>query len=199
YTANGKFSFVAKTVELKGEGALKKAYDELKNKLEQEGIFDAETKKALPEFPRKIGVITSKQGAVIHDLLNNLGKFGFQIKMADSRVEGQEALGDLLSAIKTMSKQDIDLLVLMRGGGSLESLQPFNNEALIRAIVDFKVPIIVAIGHDKDVPLLALAADFAPSTPTAVTIALNKSWENALAQINLKERIILGKFSNALI
>ncbi len=195
YEANGRFSFVAKTIELKGEGALKKAYDDLKNKLEKEGIFAVENKKPLIEFPQKIGVITSKQGAVIHDLLNNLGKFGFKIKMVDSRVEGQEAISDLLSAVKTFAKQDIDLLVIMRGGGSLESLQAFNNEVLVRAIVGFKVPVIAAIGHDKDVPLLALAADYICSTPTAAANVINKSWEMAPLKINQSERIILEKFS----
>jgi len=199
YEGNGRFSFVAKTVELKGEGALKKAYDELKNKLEKEGVFAVENKKPLPDFPQKIGIITSKQGAVIHDLLNNLGQFNFKIKMVDSRVEGQEAISDLLGAIKTLAKQDIDVLVIMRGGGSLESLQAFNNETLIRAIVGFKTPVIAAIGHDKDVPLLALAADYICSTPTAAAHALNKSWEMAPLKISQSERIILEKFNKSIV
>lgn len=199
YNVSGKFSFVAKTVELKREGALKKAYDELKNKLEKEGIFAIANKKPLPEFPQKIGIITSKQGAVIHDFLNNIGQFGFKIKMVDSRVEGQEAVADLLGAIKTFFKQDIDLLVLMRGGGPLESLQAFNNEAVVRAIVDFKVPVIAAIGHDKDVPLLALAADYICSTPTAAANAINKSWEMAPLKISQCQHVIFEKFSNVLV
>ncbi|MCX6789772.1 MAG: exodeoxyribonuclease VII large subunit [Candidatus Gribaldobacteria bacterium] len=196
YTANGKFSFVAKTVELKGEGALQKAYLQLKNKLEAEGLFADEKKRPLPEYPQNIGVITSKQGAVIHDLLTNLGKFGFKIKMVDSRVEGQEAISDLLGAIKALRKQKIDVLVIMRGGGSLESLQAFNNETLVRAIVDFPCPVIAAIGHDKDLPLLALAADYICSTPTAAANIISKSWEMAPLRISQCQRIIADWFND---
>jgi len=194
YEVNGRFSFVAKTIELKGEGALKKAYEQLKKKLDDEGIFAQERKRPLPELPQKIGVITSKHGAVINDLLTNLGQFGFMIKMVDSRVEGQEAISDLLGAVKAFRKQDIDVLVVMRGGGSLESLQAFNNEALVRAIVGFPCPVIAAIGHDKDVPLLALAADYICSTPTAAANIINKSWETALLKIGQQESFIFGRF-----
>ena len=196
YRATGKFSFVAKTVELKGEGALQKAYEQLKKKLDDEGLFAQERKRLLPEYPQNIGVITSKQGAVIHDLLTNLGKFGFQIKMVDSRVEGQEAVADLLAAIKTFRHKDIDVLIIMRGGGSLESLQAFNNEALVRSISDFSCPVIAAIGHDKDVPLLALAADYICSTPTAAANTINKSWEMAPLKISQAERIIADWFND---
>lgn len=190
YNATGRFSFVAKTVELKGEGALKKAYEQLKSKLEVEGVFAEERKKPLPEYPQNIGVITSKHGAVINDLLTNLGQFGFKIKMIDSRVEGQEAISDLLAAVEAFKKQDIDVLVIMRGGGSLESLQAFNNEALVLAISDFPCPVIAAIGHDKDMPLLALAADFMCSTATAAANTINESWKMAPLKINQCERVI---------
>jgi len=196
YNENGRFSFIADTIELKGEGALKKAYDDLKKRLDEEGLFAAERKRPLPEFPQNIGVITSKKGAVINDLLSNLGKFGFKIKMIDSRVEGQEAIKDLLGAVTQFKKQEIDVLVVMRGGGSLESLQAFNNEMLVRAIVDFPCPVIAAIGHDKDVPLLALAADFMCSTPTAAANTITKSWEMAPIRINQYERIIFEALGN---
>jgi len=194
YPASGRLSFKADTIELKGEGALKKAYEELKNKLAKEGIFDEERKKKIPDFPEKIGVITSKQGAVIHDFLNNIGKYGFKIKMIDSRVEGQEAVKDLLSAIRTFRKKNIDVLVVIRGGGSLESLQPFNNEALVKEIADFPVPIIAGIGHDKDTTLFTLAADASESTPTAVANLLNQPWERALLFLEIYERDIIGRY-----
>ena len=194
YLLDGRFRFKADTIELKGEGALKKAYEELKNKLENEGIFDQGRKKKIPMFPEKIGVITSKQGAVIHDFLNNIGKHGFKIQMIDSRVEGQEAIKDLLSAIRTFKKKNIDVLVVIRGGGSLESLQPFNNETLVKEIVDFPVPIIAGIGHDKDTPLFTLAADASESTPTAVANLLNESWDQALLFLERYERDIIGRY-----
>ena len=101
----------------------------------------------------------------------------------NSRVEGQAALKDLLAAIKAMRTKDIEALVVIRGGGSLESMQAFNNEVLVREISTFPVPIIAGIGHDKDVPLFALAADCMVSTPTAAAHALNRSWEEAYARI----------------
>ncbi len=195
YKPSGRFSLRAETIELVGEGALKKAYDELKAKLEAEGIFALEKKRPLPEYPQKIGLITSKTGAVIHDFLNNLGRFGYKIKFYDSRVEGQVAVSDLISAVKYFKKQEIDLLVIIRGGGSLESLQAFNNEMLIREVCDFPVPVIAGIGHDKDVPLICLAADLAPSTPTACARAINKSWEQAMSKIEILRRDLINGFS----
>ena len=171
-----------------GEGALKKAYDKLKQKLEKEGLFSSEKKKPIPEFPQRIGLITSETGAVIHDFLNNLGKYGYQISFVNSRVEGQIAVQGLLLAITYFSGKEIDVLVIIRGGGSLESLQAFNNEALVRKIADFKIPVICGIGHDKDVSLASLAADKAVSTPTAVTALLNRAWEKAIHDVVALEK-----------
>ena len=191
YAPNGRLSFVADTIEPAGEGSLKKQYDELKRKLEKEGIFDAKNKRPLPIYPQKIGVITAKQGAVINDFLTNIKRFGFKIKFVDSRVEGQGAVEDLMSAIRTLRKTDIEILVIIRGGGSMESLMPFNNELLIREIIGFPVPVVVGIGHDKDVPLACLAADKSESTPTAVANALSENWEKALVFLENQEKNIL--------
>jgi len=194
YAPNGRLSFVSDTIELAGEGDIKKQYDELLKKLTKEGLFNVENKRSIPKYPQKIGVITSKQGAVIHDFLNNIGKYGFNIKMIDSRVEGQGAVEDLLASIKTFRKMDIDVLVIIRGGGSMESLMPFNNELLVREVAGFPVPVLVGIGHDKDVPLVCLAADKSESTPTAVANLLNESWDQALLFLERFERQILNRF-----
>ena len=194
YAPLGKLSFIAESIELAGEGELKKQYDELKKKLTEEGIFAEERKRPIPKYPQNIGVITSKQGAVLADFLNNVGKFGFKIKMIDSRVEGQEAVGDLLSSIKTFKNKDIDVLVIIRGGGSFESLMPFNNEALIREVANFKVPVIAGVGHHKDEPLITFAADVSVSTPTAAANYLNQSWEEALLLLERYERGIIGSY-----
>ena len=193
YAPSGRLSFVADTVELVGEGALKKAYDDLRKKLEAEGVFAEERKRALPDYVSRIGVITSMKGAVIHDFENNLGKFGFVVKVIDSRVEGQQSVAPLLAAIKAMraltaaggtpADNAIEALVIIRGGGSLESLQAFNNETLVREVVDFPVPVIAGIGHDQDVPLMALAADYMTSTPTAAAHLLSRSWQDAYAKV----------------
>lgn len=198
YKPNGKLTFKVEMVELVGEGALKIAYDKLKIKLETEGLFAQSRKRELPDFPHRIGVITSKTGAVIHDFNTNLGKFGFQILFVDSRVEGALALKDLLSAMEILKDKNLDVLVIMRGGGSLESFLAFNNETLVRAISDFPSPVLTGIGHDKDVSLVALASDKNVSTPTAVANLLNSSWNEALSTVRLSEEKIFGRFLSLL-
>jgi len=198
YKPNGGLSLQVENIELVGEGALQIAYEKLKKKLSDEGLFGVDRKRELPEFPHRIGVITSKSGAVINDFLSNIGKFGFEIRFVDSKVEGQDAIKDLLSAINTLKKEDIDVLVLMRGGGSLESFQAFNNEMLVRAVADFPVPVITGIGHDKDAPLVSMVSDRNVSTPTAVANLLNESWERALSNVSLAEEKIFNIFASSL-
>jgi exodeoxyribonuclease VII large subunit len=179
YAPRGDLSFKVRAMELTGEGVLKKRYEALKKKLAAEGIFAEERKRAIPEYPERIGIVTSRNGAVIHDILNNLGRFGFKVSLADARVEGPEAVESLLGAIKKLKKESLDVLIVARGGGSMEALQAFDNEKLVRALVDFPVPVIAAIGHHEDVPLAALAADIHVSTPTAAANLLNQSWQEA--------------------
>ena len=198
YAPWGKLSFKSEVIEHAGEGTLKKEYEKLKEKLTKEGLFEEVRKRPIPEYPQKVGVITSKQGAVLADFLNNLGIFGFKIKMIDSRVEGQAAITDLLFSIKALKKEDIEVLVIMRGGGSLESMSAFNNESLVREITSFPVPVIAAIGHDKDVPLAALAADRSVSTPSIAAIVLNESWEQATSLLEAYERNIVDSYENIL-
>lgn len=198
YKPNGSISLQVESIELVGEGALKMAYEELKKKLQGEGLFADERKRQLPTYPQKIGVITSKSGAVINDFLSNIGKFGFEILFVDSKVEGQDAIKDLLSAVDTLSKKDLDVLVVMRGGGSLESFMAFNNEMLVRKIAGFPVPVITGIGHDKDLPLVSMVSDRNVSTPTAVANLLNSTWGEALAMVNLSEEKVFSQFSSTL-
>ena len=198
YKPSGRLSFQAETIELVGEGALKKQYEELKAKLDKEGLFALERKKPIPLFPQRIGLITSRQGEAIFDFRTNLGKFGFQIKFVDTRVEGVSAVSGLLKAVKFFKDKDIDVLVLVRGGGSLESLLSFNNELLARAIADFPKPVVTGIGHEQDVSLLDLVADRSCSTPTGTAKLLSYSWEQALARVNLHEKDIMGRFGKSL-
>tara|TARA_B100000745_G_scaffold58094_2_gene34457 strand:- start:15659 stop:17053 length:1395 start_codon:yes stop_codon:yes gene_type:complete len=198
YPRNGRFSLKTQTIEYAGEGALKKAYEALKEKLSKEGLFAIEKKRGLPKYPNKIGVITSKAGVVRQDFSSNLGRYGFKITTIDSRVEGKDAIHEILASIKTFAKEDIDVLVIMRGGGSWESLQPFNTESVVRAIADFKCPVLTGIGHDVDVTLAELAADVGESTPTAVAEALNESWDTLVNSIESSEAKIVGTFKNLL-
>lgn len=198
YPVSGRLTFKVKAIQLVGEGELKKEYEKLKKKLEDEGLFSEERKKPIPRFSKNIGIITSKHGAVISDFLNNLGRFGFKVKFIDSRVEGMEAVKDLLSSIKRFSKEKLDVLVIMRGGGSLESFLAFNNESLIREVSNLPFPVISALGHDKDVPLMALATDKMVSTPTAAANLLNQSWQEASWQLRDEQVRIFNLFSSAL-
>jgi exodeoxyribonuclease VII large subunit len=198
YKPNGGLTMQIEAVELVGEGALKMAYDQLKAKLDKEGLFALSKKREIPMYPHKIGVITSKSGAVINDFLTNIGKFGYEILFVDSKVEGVDAIKDLLNAIETLKKADIDVLVIMRGGGSLESFQAFNNEVLVRAVASFPVPVLTGIGHDKDEPLVSMVSDKNVSTPTAVANLLNSTWNEALSLVQLGEERIFSKFQAVL-
>lgn len=198
YKPYGKLSFRTDIIELVGEGALKKAYDELKRKLDREGLFDEERKKIIPDYPHKIGLITSRDGAVINDFMSNIGNFGYDIIFMDSRVEGAAAIGDLISAIDYFSDKDIDILVIIRGGGSLESLQAFNNEMLVRKLANLKFPVICGIGHDKDKPLVNMVADLECSTPSIVATTINKSWERARDRLDRYENSIFNTYEGIL-
>lgn len=199
YAPNGGLTLQTQSVELVGEGALKKAYDKLKAQLEKEGLFSYAKKRPIPSFAQKIGIITSRDGAVINDFLSNIGRHGYQLSLINSRVEGQLATEELLHSVRSFKKKDIDVLVIIRGGGSLESLLPFNNEALVREIASFPVPVIAGIGHDKDITLVAMAADSMVSTPTAVTTLLNDSWNKALGYVELAENKIVSGYKDALL
>ncbi len=185
YKPRGELSFQVMTVELFGEGALKKAYDELYKKLELSGAFDPALKKPLPEYPERIALITSADGAAIGDFQMNIGRFGLKIDLYPSGVEGSRAIHELIAAVKAVKRQahQYDVLVIVRGGGSLESLQAFNNEALVEMLRTLPIPVLAGIGHEKDITLSALVADRMESTPTACALCLTSNWERARESI----------------
>jgi exodeoxyribonuclease VII large subunit len=177
----GRLSLKAQSLEVSGVGALQKAYDDLKQKLNKEGIFSPEKKRIITEFPERIALITSNQGAAIGDFLMNLGKWGFKISLLNVNVEGKKAVFDLIEAVRFFNRtpEKYDVLVIIRGGGSLESLQAFNNEALVREVAQSRIPTLCGIGHEKDVSLTAMAGDVMVSTPTATARFLRESFEKA--------------------
>ncbi|MFA6006233.1 MAG: exodeoxyribonuclease VII large subunit [Candidatus Paceibacterota bacterium] len=190
--AYGSFGFWVETIEPLGEGSLKKAYELLVKKLREEGLFTR--KRELPEFIERIGVISSKHGVVIHDFKQNLDKRGYKIIFKDARVEGADAVGQIVEAIHELQnkKYNLDILVIIRGGGSLESMQAFNNEAVARAIFASNIPIIAGIGHDVDVPIASLVADREESTPTGAAHAVNESWNRLESLLPIYERNTLA-------
>lgn len=182
---NGRFSLTVNKIEPFGEGALKKAFEALKNKLAAKGYFNEVRKRALPAFIQTIGLITSESGAAIYDFRKNLGEYGFKIYLLDTRVEGDYAEESICSAVKWFNKNkpDIDVLVLIRGGGDLENLKAFNSESVAEAVVLSRIPIITGIGHEKDETIADYVTDKSFSTPTAVAAFIRSQRENLINQV----------------
>jgi exodeoxyribonuclease VII large subunit len=192
---NGRFSLTVDSVEPYGEGALKKAFEALKKKLEAKGYFDESRKRALPEYIQKIGLITSESGEAVHDFQRNIGEYGFEIFLVDVRVEGDYAEQSIVSAIQWFNKNktDLDVLVLMRGGGGLESLKTFNSEKIAEAIITSRLPVITGIGHERDESIADYVADRRFSTPTAVAVFLRTQREGLITRLeNYTESLVLS-------
>lgn len=173
YPPHGKYQLIVKSVEQAGKGALQEAFEKLKKKLKEEGLFDDVHKKALPKFPFKIGVITSATGAAFHDITDTLERRwpAAEVLLHHASVQGVNATPELVKAINYFSdRQLVDLLVVGRGGGSLEDLWPFNEEAVARALFDCKVPTISAVGHEVDFSISDFVADARAATPTQAAI-----------------------------
>ncbi len=166
----GKFSLTVREVMPVGEGAIKRAFDILKTKLEKEGLFDAERKRSLPHIPQSIGLIASVESAGYVDFLKILdGRWGgLDIKVADVQVQGLGAAEQVIRAINYFNQQPStpEVLVIVRGGGSADDLAVFNDEALVRAVAASRVPTIVGVGHEVDTSLCDLAADVRAATPS---------------------------------
>lgn len=192
----GKFSFRVSVIRLAGAGALKKAYDRIRLKLEREGLFLSERKRPTPVSPRRVALITSREGAALGDFSANLERYGFSVALFDAHVEGRRAIGDILEGIAFFNQhpKNWDILVIIRGGGSLESLEAFNSEPVVRAIAESHIPTIAGIGHEKDISLAALAADMMVSTPTAVAKILSVSEREVRERCSFLARSILDDF-----
>lgn len=193
----GSFGFKVISLEPVGQGSLKKGYELLLKQLTAEGLFAR--KRPIPEFIQRIAVVSSRDGVVIHDLRKNLKKLGIKIDFYHSQVEGASAAEDLVRVFAQISKKnEYDVLVVIRGGGSLESLQAFNNEAVCRALYASSIPVVVGIGHDVDVPIACLVADASGSTPTQVAHILNDTWRSLLEDLPRLERELLVNFDRSL-
>ncbi len=169
YAARGQYQLVVEMMEPKGLGALQLAFEQLKRKLEAEGLFDEGRKRPLPAFPRVIGVVTSPTGAAIRDILNIIGRrFGdLHILIAPVRVQGDEAPGEIIQALLNLQAvAELDVIIVGRGGGSIEDLWAFNDEGVARAIVACCVPVISAVGHETDFTIADFVADLRAPTPS---------------------------------
>lgn len=170
YDARGEYQLVVEHLEPQGYGALQFAFEQLKKKLDAEGLFDPRRKRALPKFPRRIGVVTSPAGAVVQDLLNILSRRfpGLHIRLYPASVQGEGSVDQVCRGIRWFSQsQWADVVIVARGGGSLEDLWTFNEEEVARAIADCSVPVISAIGHETDFTIADFVADLRAPTPSA--------------------------------
>ena len=170
YPPRGEYQLIVESVEPQGVGALQKAFEQLKARLAAEGLFDESHKKALPFLPGRIGVVTSPTGAVIRDILNiTRRRFpSVDILIAPARVQGNEAAGEIISALRNLHTYGkVDIIIIARGGGSLEDLAPFNDEALAREIFRSSIPIVSAVGHETDFTICDFVADLRAPTPSA--------------------------------
>jgi exodeoxyribonuclease VII large subunit len=169
YAARGQYQLVVEMMEPKGLGALQLAFEQLKRKLEAEGLFDEARKRPLPAFPRVIGIVTSPTGAAIRDMLNIIGRrFGdLQILITPVRVQGDEAPGEIVQALAHLQElPHLDVIIVGRGGGSIEDLWAFNDERVARALAACRVPVISAVGHETDFTIADFVADLRAPTPS---------------------------------
>jgi exodeoxyribonuclease VII large subunit len=166
----GKFSLTVKDIELAGEGEVRRAFELLKARFEKEGLFDVARKRVLPEFPQRIGLITSRDAAAYNDFITIAQDRWPLVEVFHEHVhvQGMQAPVDIVQALENMNRSQLALeaIVLVRGGGSAEDLQAFHHEDVVRAVYASKIPVIVGVGHEDDVSLAELAADMRASTPT---------------------------------
>jgi exodeoxyribonuclease VII large subunit len=170
YEPKGEYQLVCEHLEPKGLGALQLAFDQLKKRLQQEGLFDAARKRPLPSLPRKIGIVTSLDGAAIRDIIKVLGRRyrNAQLVIRPARVQGEGAGLEIARGIRAIGRAaSVDVVIVGRGGGSIEDLWAFNEDVVARAIAHCPVPVISAVGHESDVTIADLVADLRAPTPSA--------------------------------
>lgn len=212
YEVKGEYQIIIDYIEPKGIGALQLAFEQLKERLRKEGLFDEAHKRPIPILPRRIGIITSPTGAVIRDILSIIDRRFANVEtlIYPVTVQGDRAAGEIIEAINDMNRmEEVDVLILARGGGSLEDLWPFNEEAVARAISASKIPVISAIGHETDFTIADFVADLRAPTPSAAAelVVQNKedllhkieSWETRLINVMRRDIELLRSLLKGLI
>jgi exodeoxyribonuclease VII large subunit len=208
YAPSGRYQFNVKHIEVFGEGALLKAFEDLKRKLSDEGLFEQERKKDIPPNPLSIGLITSETGAVFRDVINVLKRRSpfVILTLIESQMQGKTADKEICNAIKKANQtSDLDLIILARGGGSIEDLWCFNMESVARSIAESRLPIISAIGHETDFTISDFVADLRAPTPSAAAEIISQNHSNLSnsiirLQTDLRSLLInkIGKLKNDL-
>ncbi|HLX85750.1 MAG TPA: exodeoxyribonuclease VII large subunit [Terriglobales bacterium] len=194
YEDRGELQVSAEFMEPKGAGALQLAFEQLKARLQAEGLFDPARKKAIPPLPQRIGIITSPQGAALRDILNILARrhHSANVLIYPAQVQGDSAPGEVIAGLRHFHKAlgaghssgavEVEVIIIARGGGSVEDLAAFNHEGLARAVADSKIPVISAIGHETDFTIVDFAADLRAPTPSAAAELVIRSRQEIEAQ-----------------
>jgi exodeoxyribonuclease VII large subunit len=199
YEGRGEFQLVVEHLEPAGEGALRQAFERLKQALAAEGLFDVSRKQALPAFPRCVGVITSPTGAAIRDVLSTLCRRqpGLPVVLYPVAVQGDGAAAEIVAALRLAQRRaECDVLLLVRGGGSLEDLMAFNDEALAREVARCALPIVCGVGHEIDFCMVDFVADCRAATPTAaaeLVSADQREWRQRLDMLSQRASLALQR------
>ena len=186
YERRGNYQLIASTAEPVGYGALQLAFEQLKRRLDEEGLFDEEHKKPLPRYPQRIGVITSATGAAIRDILNVIDRrfSSVEVLLYPSLVQGEGAAEQIAEGIKTLDTEgNVDVIIAGRGGGSLEDLWSFNEEVVARAIFECETPVVSAVGHEIDFTIADFVADLRAPTPSAAAELVVREREAIVSEI----------------
>jgi len=196
YEPRGEYQIIVDALRLAGEGTLYQEFLRLKARLEAEGLFDPERKRPLPPVPHRIGIVTSPSGAALQDMLNTLrGRYPLaEVILAPATVQGDEAPSEIVAALKTLERQVPDVIIVARGGGSLEDLWAFNDERVVRAIAASSVPVVTGVGHETDFTLADFAADVRAPTPTGAAVIATPD----VADIRVQLGVLMERLAGAL-
>jgi exodeoxyribonuclease VII large subunit len=194
FEERGQLQLIAETLEPVGAGSMQLAFEQLKEKLQQEGLFDAARKRSLPPFPRCIGIVTSLSGAVIHDFLNIAERrhAGLDVLLYPATVQGEQAAGEIAAGVLHFNRaMNVDAIVIARGGGSAEDLAAFNTELLARAIAGSTIPVVSAVGHETDFTIADFVADLRAPTPSAAAELLTAMQQGVEERVDVLQLRLL--------
>lgn len=201
YEPRGELQFVVEAMQRAGAGALFEQLQKLRARLEVEGLFDPSRKRPLPRFPRRVGVVTSLGAAALHDVVTALARRAPHVEVVvyPCLVQGADAPSSITAALQTAARrQEVELLILCRGGGSLEDLWAFNDERVVRAVAACNLPVLCGVGHETDVTLADLAADTRAPTPTAAAELASPTQDEGLALMNALSSVMSRRVHEAL-
>ncbi len=201
YERDGKYQLYAKEIILDGSGVLYQKYEQLKKQLEEEGLFDADHKKSIPAYPKKVGIVTAKTGAALQDIINISTRRNpfIQLILYPAQVQGDGAANTIVSGIKRLDKLGVDTIIVGRGGGSIEDLWAFNEEIVARAIYECHTPIISAVGHETDVTIADFVSDLRAPTPSAAAELAISDIKAILADMDIYKQTLYHSMKKIII